>query len=424
MKLYNSLSKTIETFKPRDHEVSLYVCGITPYDTTHLGHAFTYTTTDILVRYLEFQNFKVNYVQNVTDIDDDILRKAREVGEDWQTVGNRWTTHFIRDMQALNVRPPDHFPRATDMIDDIISSVQALLSKGVAYEKGGSVYFDINSWPDFGKLSKLTRNQMLPVANERGNQPDDPKKRNPLDFVLWQAQAAGEPAWESPWGAGRPGWHIECSTMATRFLGETVDIHSGGMDLCFPHHECEIAQVEPITGRKPFVRLWMHIAMVRFAGEKMSKSLGNLIMVSDLLEKYPPDAIRLYLGSHHYRDAWEFHEEALTEARHQAQKLTDAVQISGGSGRPLELDGYWESLCNAMDNDLDSYNAIQVLLDLGELIRKGARAGHDIQGAKQALRTMGHIFGLRLDENQPEQRVTQGWNRQVERFDGMNKMPI
>ena len=419
MNLYNSLSKTIETFKPRDHQVSLYVCGITPYDTTHLGHAFTYTTMDILVRYLEFQNFKVNYVQNVTDIDDDILRKAKELGEDWRAVVNQWTTHFINDMQTLNVRPPDHFPRATDMIDDIIGTVQALLSKGVAYEKEGSVYFDINSWSDFGKLSDLPRDQMLPIANERGNRPDDPKKRNPLDFVLWQTQTPGEPAWESPWGPGRPGWHIECSTMATRLLGETVDIHSGGLDLCFPHHECEIAQVEPITGRKPFVRFWMHIAMVRYAGEKMSKSLGNLIMVSDLLKQYSPDAIRLYLGSHHYRNAWEFQEEGLREAKDQAQKLTQALLVKGDSGKPIDLVGYQEAFCDAMDNDLDSSKAIQVLLDLGDKVQEGAQIGLDIQEAQQLLQKTGRIFGLRFDDNQPEKRVMEGWNRQVERFGGV-----
>lgn len=420
MKLYNSFSEKIENFSPGNHEVSLYVCGITPYDTTHLGHAFTYTTIDILVRYLEFLNLKVNYVQNVTDIDDDILRKAREVGEDWRAIGNRWTTHFIQDMQALNVRPPDHFPRATEMIEDIVNRVQSLLSKGVAYENGGSVYFSIDSWSDFGNLSKLSRDQMLPIANERGNQPDDPKKRNPLDFVLWQSQKTGEPGWDSPWGIGRPGWHIECSTMATKFLGETIDIHSGGMDLNFPHHECEIAQVEPVTGRKPFVRFWMHIAMVRYAGEKMSKSLGNLIMVSDLLEKYPPDVIRLYLASHHYRDAWEFREEDLIKSMDQVQTLIEAVQINGGSDEPLEADSYWDSFCNAMDNDLDSTNAIQVLFELGEMIKQSGQIGRDIDNAKRSLRAMGKIFGLRFDNDLADQRVIEGWNRQFERFDGRN----
>jgi L-cysteine:1D-myo-inositol 2-amino-2-deoxy-alpha-D-glucopyranoside ligase len=217
----------------------------------------------------------VTYVQNVTDIDDDILRKGREAGEDWLALGNRWTVHFIQDMQSLNVRPPDYYPRATEVIPDIIKMVERLIREGKAYPSGGSVYYHVNTWPEFGKLSHLPRQEMLPIANERGNDPNDPKKQDPLDFVLWQAQAPGEPAWTSPWGPGRPGWHIECSAMSTRYLGNTIDVHSGGGDLIFPHHECEIAQVEPITGQKPFVRTWMHMAMVRHLGEKMSKSLGT-----------------------------------------------------------------------------------------------------------------------------------------------------
>ena len=303
MNVYNTRSRAIEGWEPSDRRVSLYVCGITPYDTTHLGHAFTYTVADVLVRYLESQGLRVRYVQNVTDIDDDILRKAREVGEDWRTLGNRWTAHFIRDMQALNVRPPDEYPRATDVVPEIVTAVRALMARGLAYESGGSVYFHVDAWPEFGQLSHLARAEMLPVANERGNRPDDPNKRDPLDFVLWQAQAPGEPAWESPWGPGRPGWHIECSVMSTHFLGKAIDLHGGGEDLVFPHHECEIAQAEPVTGHKPFVRVWLHTAMVEHEGAKMSKSLGNLVMVSDLLRRWPADTLRLYLGKHHYRQA-------------------------------------------------------------------------------------------------------------------------
>src|SRR6185503_16067162 len=207
MKLYNALTQSIETFAPQTELITIYVCGITPYDTTHLGHAFTYMAFDVLIRYLEHLNYQVRYAQNVTDIDDDILRKASEVGEDWQTLGNRWTVHFIEDMQTLNVRPPDHFPRATDVIPAIIEAVQKLLAAGVAYEAGGNVYFHIAAWPEYGKLSHIPREDMLAIANERGNKPDDPYKRHPLDFVLWQAQAPAEPAWNSPWGPGRPGWH-------------------------------------------------------------------------------------------------------------------------------------------------------------------------------------------------------------------------
>ena len=244
MNIYNTLSGAVEPLEPTGRAITLYVCGITPYDTTHLGHAFTYTVADVLVRHLESQGLTVRYVQNVTDIDDDILRKAAEVGEDWRALGNRWTSHFIRDMQVLNVRPPDEYPRATDVIPDIVTAVGALIERGLAYVSGGSVYYHVDAWPAFGRLSHLPRSEMLDVANERGNRPDDPHKRDPLDFVLWQAQAPGEPTWDSPWGPGRPGWHIECSVMSTRFLGPTLDFHGGGGDLVFPHHECEIAQAE------------------------------------------------------------------------------------------------------------------------------------------------------------------------------------
>ena len=255
MDLYNTYSRDLERFRPAGPAVTMYVCGITPYDTTHLGHAFTYTVADILVRHLESQGWPVKYAQNVTDVDDDILRKAAEVGEDWRAVGNRWTAHYIEDMQALNVRPPDYFPRASDAIDAILALADKLLTLGLAYVVDGSVYYQVANWPEFGQLSHIPRADMLPIANERGNRADDPKKRDPLDFVLWQAQAPGEPAWDSPWGLGRPGWHIECSALSTSLLGDTIDLHSGGSDLIFPHHECEIAQSEPATGSRPFFAL-------------------------------------------------------------------------------------------------------------------------------------------------------------------------
>jgi L-cysteine:1D-myo-inositol 2-amino-2-deoxy-alpha-D-glucopyranoside ligase len=413
VKIYNTLSQEIEIFQPKGNEVSLYVCGITPYDTTHLGHAFTYISIDILIRYLESRGLNVHYVQNVTDIDDDILRKAKEVGDDWQVVGDRWTAHYINDMKALNVRAPDNFPRATEYIDEIIVTVEDLLEVGVAYESGGSVYFNVDSWPEFGKLSKIPREKMLPIANERGNVPDDPNKRHPLDFVLWQAQAPGEPAWESPWGPGRPGWHIECSTMSTRLLGDTVDFHSGGGDLRFPHHECEIAQVEPVTGQKPFVRYWIHIAMVYHEGEKMSKSLGNLVMVDDLLKQWSSDALRLYLGCHHYRDSWSYDDQELKEAAEMSDKCLSAVLSDGGSGRDFDAHSYWTNFITAMDNDLDTPTAYKVMGSLADEILQASERREEIDEAKQLLRAMTHIFGLSLDRNSPELRVSDGWNRHL-----------
>jgi L-cysteine:1D-myo-inositol 2-amino-2-deoxy-alpha-D-glucopyranoside ligase len=422
VKLYNSLTHQCDEFQARGDTVSLYVCGITPYDTTHLGHAFTYTSADVLVRYLETTGLNVRYVQNVTDIDDDILKKAREVGKDWKAVGDEWTRHFIRDMKALNVRPPDFFPRATDVILEIIESVRKLLDSGVAYEASGSVYFDIHAWSEFGKLSQLPKDKMLPIANERGNRPEDPNKRDPLDFVLWQAQAPGEPAWESPWGLGRPGWHIECSTMCTRYLGNTVDIHSGGEDLSFPHHECEIAQVEPITGRKPFVRFWMHIAMVRYQGEKMSKSLGNLVMVRDLLDKYSPDALRFYLGGFHYRDSWSYTDGALDSVEQQVDEIREAATVSSGEGKALDATPARQGFAQAMEDDLDTPAAERVMLDLAKEIIVAGRASKDVHGAQEALGRMVGVFGLRLDAGDPEARVVQGWNRHLRRFERADTM--
>ncbi len=417
MKFYSTLSGAIEPFAPAGRSASLYVCGITPYDTTHLGHAFTYTAADLLVRHLEAQGIDVRYVQNVTDIDDDIMRKAAEVGEDWQALGNRWTAHFIRDMQSLNVRPPDEYPRATDVVPEIVAAVQTLIDRGLAYASGGSVYYHADSWPAFGALSHLPRAEMLAVANERGNRPGDPNKRDPLDFVLWQAHAPGEPAWDSPWGRGRPGWHIECSVMSTRFLGPTLDFHSGGGDLVFPHHECEIAQTEPITGKKPFVRIWMHAAMVEHDGAKMSKSLGNLVMVRDLLKEWSPDALRLYLGSHHYRQRWSHDQKELAEAGRLAEKLRMAATVSGGGGGALETAEAEADFTAAMNRDLDSPAALRRLDRLAGDVLSGARAGGRVEPAQALLRRQAKVFGLRLDAPDPEERVTAGWNRHLARFE-------
>jgi len=416
VKIYNSLSRKIEVFHQNDNNVTVYACGITPYDTTHLGHAFTYISIDILIRYLETQGLKVLYAQNVTDIDDDILRKAKEVGEEWLDLGNRWTAHFINDMKALNVRPPDYYPRATEYIDKIIETVATLLSKGVAYESGGNVYFRIDSWPDFGSLSGLTYEEMLPIANQRGNFPDDPHKQDPLDFVLWQTQTPGEPAWDSPWGPGRPGWHIECSTMSTHLLGDTIDFHGGGGDLQFPHHECEIAQVEPITGKKPFVRYWFHVAMVYHQGQKMSKSIGNLVMMDDLLKDWTPDALRFYLGCHNYRQSWSYDLQELNMAAEKSALCLSAVLATGGGGEHFDGQTYWIDFTTAMDNDLDTPIAFKVMSSLADQILAASERGLKIVKAQKKLRAMANIFGMNLDRYAPEERVINGWNKHLENF--------
>jgi L-cysteine:1D-myo-inositol 2-amino-2-deoxy-alpha-D-glucopyranoside ligase len=415
VKLYNTLSKTIEPFLPDNNEVSIYVCGITPYDTTHLGHAFTYTAVDILIRYLESKGVTVRYVQNVTDIDDDILRKAKEVNEDWLELGNRWTRHYIEDMKSLNVRAPDHFPRATDAIPEIIEWVNKLLETGVAYKSGGSIYYSIDSWQAFGELCSIPRPDMLPIANERGNHPDDPAKRDPLDFVLWQAKAPGEPSWESPWGPGRPGWHIECSTLSTKFLGETIDIHSGGADLCFPHHECEIAQVEPVTDNHPFVKIWIHTAMVYHDGDKMSKSLGNLVWVRDLLKTYSPNALRLYLAKHHYREEWSYSEADLKVAEEEARLIEKALKIEGGEVDEFSAATALKDFEEAMENDLDTPVATGVMVGLAREILASSEQGLRVCEAQRILRKMTKLFGLRIGII-VEGEEDDGWGVHLTRF--------
>ena len=415
LKLYDTLTREIREFAPRGSQIGIYVCGITPYDTTHLGHAFTYSVADILIRYLEYQGGAVRYVQNVTDVDDDLLRVAGERQEDWRRMGDRWTSHYIEDMAALNVRPPDVLPRATDVIQQIIESVEMLLQAGVAYAAGGGVYFDLEAWPAYGRLSRLPPDQMLPIANERGNRPDDPNKRQPLDFVLWQPQASGEPAWDSPWGPGRPGWHIECSTMASQYIGQTVDLHAGGEDLVFPHHESEVAQTESLTGQ-PFASHWLHIAPVRHLGEKMSKSLGNLVMVRDLLERWSPDAIRIYLARHHYRESWTHDPEALHDAAREAQALAAAAAQVGAAGEPFLADDLVAEFAAALEQDLDTPAAVAALRRLAEAIVAASERGRAVAAAQAVLRKLAGVLGLRLGSAGPAEKVVEGWRRHLSRF--------
>ncbi len=397
MQIFNTMTGQLERFAPRDNAVKMYVCGVTPYDTTHVGHAFTFLTFDILARHMRHKGWDVTYVQNVTDIDDDILRKAKEVGLDWKELGQRETDKYLRDMADLNAVPFDHYVRATDHIADMLAMIGPLIEQGHAYEVGGNVYFSVDSDPDFGKLSGIPRPEMLPIANERGNTPNDPNKRDPLDFVLWQASAPGEPSWESPWGPGRPGWHIECSAMASHYLGPSIDIHGGGYDLVFPHHECEIAQSEAAFGVEPFSRFWMHVGMVEYQGEKMSKSLGNLVLARDLLETYHPDAIRLYLFSHHYRGAWEFIDAEMEEWAALADDLREAADFPAfGVEEEVDVSPLRDRFLNAMDDDLNTPVAIEALREIGQAILE-APEEEDVRLAQRELREMADILGLSLN---------------------------
>lgn len=398
MQLFNTQTGQIEELTPRNGAIGIYVCGVTPYDTTHAGHAATFLTFDVLVRYLRYLDVDVTYVQNVTDIDDDILRKGKELGIAWDELGRRETDKFLADLRDLNAVEFDHYVRATDHIPEMQVMIQSLIASNHAYVSNGSVYFSVASDPDFGTLSHLPPGEMLPIANERGNNPDDPDKRDPLDFVLWQAAKPGEPTWESPWGPGRPGWHIECSAMATRYLGPTVDIHGGGTDLIFPHHECEIAQTEPVTGQHPYVRYWVHTAMVEYQGEKMSKSLGNLVIIRDLLQTYSADAIRLYLFSHHYRTPWEFQDDELDEFATLADDLREASDFPAyGIEQVVDVTPFRERFLNAMDDDLNTPIAIQALAGIASAILE-APEEDDVRDAQDTLRVLADILGLSLLE--------------------------
>jgi cysteinyl-tRNA synthetase len=365
--LYNSLTHTKEEFKPlHSGKVLMYVCGITPYDTTHLGHAFTYVFFDSLNLYLQFLKFKVNYTQNITDLDDDILKKAKEAKKDWEKLGEFWTKRFQKDMSYLNVSPPTNYIKATDSVEQIIEIISSLIDRRMAYEINGCVYFEIKKFKGYGKLSKFNKKQMLIISAERGGNPKDKNKKSPLDFILWQKSKKDEPFWESPWSHGRPGWHIECSAMVYKSLGKQIDIHGGGRDLIYPHHESEIAQSESFTSKSPFVKNWMHTSMVMYQGEKMSKSLGNLVLVSDLLKKYSSNALRWLLLSHYYRQPWDFSYEDLNEAQEKVEQVEKILKKEKGS-KNLRTDSlYYKQIIMALDNDMNTSMALPVLFQMAE----------------------------------------------------------
>ncbi|MBV9119265.1 MAG: cysteine--tRNA ligase [Chloroflexi bacterium] len=354
MHLYNSLSGEKEPFKPPATPVTMYVCGVTPYDTTHVGHAFTYVVFDVLHRYLRFQGYPVRYVSNITDVDDSILERARQRGVDYRELGRQQTDQFVADMERLNVLSPDVRPHASAEIPQMIAIVERMLTQGTAYAQDGWVYFRVSEFPAYGQLSKYDREQMVRVSAERGADPHDPRKRDALDFVLWQPSLPDEPSWDARWGAGRPGWHLECTAMSLRYLGESIDVHGGGADLIYPHHESEIAQSELYTGASPFARFWVHTGMVRLNGEKMSKSLGNLVLARDLLRDHSAAAVRLYLLSFPYREGWDFEASALKPFDAVANRLARLPR--GSYSVPLE-----DEFTRALNNDLDTPGAISIL---------------------------------------------------------------
>ena len=417
MKVFNTLSGKKEEFLPQGSEVKMYVCGVTPYDECHIGHAMSYITFDVIRRYLRFKGYRVKYVQNVTDIDDKIIDRASKRGVKADELARQYTDSFFQDMDALNIERADEYPHATGEIDKIKEVIQGLIDKGHAYPAGGSVYFRVKSSPDYGKLSRRSLESMMSSCSiEMGRE-----KEHPMDFALWKAAKPGEPYWESPWGQGRPGWHIECSAMSLKYLGDTLDIHGGGQDLIFPHHENEIAQSECFTGTKPFVRYWLHNGMVQFGEEKMSKSLGNLITIKEALDRYGADALRIFVLSSHYRSPLTYSEEAIEAAKAGLRRLVDAAHRTGECYSEMyrsyfETQGvktddiapaksFYDRFISAMDDDFNTAQALATLFDLASEINRALNLGNQdrVTEHRATFKELADVLGLLLPEPEAEE---------------------
>ncbi len=374
MKIYNSLTRQKEEFKSiTPGKVKMYVCGPTVYNYFHIGNGRTFIVFDTIRRYLEYKGYKVEFIQNFTDIDDKMIKKANEEGTTVADIGDRYINEYYKDADGLNIKRASTNPRATEYIEDIIEFVSGLIEKGYAYEVDGDVYFRTKKFNGYGKLIKQSLEDLQSGARINV----DERKEDPMDFALWKSQKPGEPAWESPWGLGRPGWHIECSCMAKKLLGETIDIHAGGMDLAFPHHENEIAQSEALTG-KPFANYWMHSAYLNVNNQKMSKSLNNFLTARDALEKYDADIIRFLMLSAHYRVQLNFSDDLLESAKASVERLYNAVSnlenlISEVKKEKMDeqeeeylksLDKYREKYIAKMDDDFNTADAITAIFDL------------------------------------------------------------
>ncbi|MFQ5841485.1 MAG: cysteine--tRNA ligase [Thermodesulfobacteriota bacterium] len=412
LRIYNTLSGKKEVFKPlRGNKVGMYVCGVTVYDLCHIGHARSTIVFDVIFRYLRFLGYEVTYVRNITDLDDKIIKKANEEGVGWEEIAHRYTREFNSDMDVLGLEKPTREPRATDHIHEMIAMAERLMGRGYAYQVDGDVFFSIEKFKDYGKLSKRNLEQMKAGARVE----IDEKKRNPLDFALWKASKPGEPSWDSPWGRGRPGWHIECSVMSQAYLGDTVDIHGGGKDLIFPHHENEITQSEGATG-KPLAQFWVHNGFVNINREKMSKSLGNILTIKEILNHYHPEIIRLFLLSHHYRSPVDFSDRNLAEAKmgmdrfYSTLKRKDQLEGQGGQRSPGEevqkviegVKAFPARFREAMDDDFNTALALGHFHDLARNLNalvedRGLGHGFPVDvlaSAGDDFRRFGNILGL------------------------------
>lgn len=408
LQIYNSLTRQKEIFKPiHANKVSMYVCGVTVYDYCHIGHARTYTAFDVIVRYLKYLNFDVTYVRNITDIDDKIIKRAAENNESIEALVSRFTKIMHEEFERLNLLKPDIEPKATETITDMVQMIEMLINQGHAYHvPGGDVYYNVMSFKDYGKLS----HQNLEGLQSGIRVEVDAHKKNPLDFVLWKAAKPGEPSYESPWGRGRPGWHIECSAMAKKRLGQTFDIHGGGSDLKFPHHENEIAQSEAANDCV-FANYWMHTGMVQINQEKMSKSLGNFFVINDVLKKYPAEVVRYFLISGHYRSEINYSDENLQSAKAALDRFYYALR--GLKLKPYDqstiFTKYIERFKMAMDDDFNVPEALAVLFDIVKEINrmKNNIPNNGIaESLAQLLKDLAAVLGI-LQQN-PKQYLAGG----------------
>ncbi len=402
MKIYSTLSGQKEEFVPQGDPVRIYVCGVTPYDDCHIGHAMSYIVFDVVRRYLEFRGYRVRHVQNFTDIDDKIIDRSNRLGISYRELADRFIAQYFKDMDVLNIRQADVYPKATEEIPKIIEIARGLIARGHAYEVDGSVYFRVKSVPDYGKLSRRNLDDMQAGARVEASE----AKEHPLDFALWKASKPGEPGWDSPWGRGRPGWHIECSAMSLKYLGQSLDIHGGGHDLVFPHHENEIAQSESFTGVRPFARYWMHNGLLRLGEEKMSKSLGNLVTVQQALARWSPDAIRLFVLSSHYRSPLTFSEEIVQSQERSIERLRQTLRPRPLGGDVFDAGQFRNRFVEAMDDDFNTPQAVAAIFDLARDINRVSDEGMDVAQAQETLRELCELLGLTLKE--PEKAIEAG----------------
>jgi cysteinyl-tRNA synthetase len=394
MKIFNTLSGQKEDFSPAGDEVKMYVCGVTVYDVCHFGHALCYVSFDVIRRYLEYRGYRVKYVQNFTDIDDKIINRAKERGIPWKDLVEKYIAEYFADTDALNIKRATIYPRATEEVPRILEVIRVLIEKGHAYQSEGSVYFRVKSFSGYGKLTHQDADDMRVTATAEAE-----KKEDPLDFALWKAVKPGEPSWPSPWGDGRPGWHIECTAMSTGHLGNSLDIHGGGQDLVFPHHENEMAQSECYTGVVPFVRTWMHNGFLQLGADKMSKSLGNLVTIKEALARNSADAIRLFIISSYYRMPLRYSTEALDASETGIERMRQALKAEGkAGGAVLDVGQFKARFVESMDDDFNAPQAVAALFDLVREINRGNEKGLDISDAQGILRELAGVIGFTLQE--------------------------